>query len=626
MMTAPAVPPGVTRILEIDLTREAVRYIDIPPQVTEQYLGGKGLGLYLLYQRLEPGTDPLGPGNFIVITAGAVTGTKAPCSSRFHAVFKSPLTGIVGSSSCGGDFGRQLKTCGLSGLVITGKSARPSVIRIQGHNAVVESAGRLWGQDIDKVREKVDSSSCRSLIIGPAGEKQVWFANAASGHRFLGRCGIGAVMGAKNLKCIVVEKGEFKTLPADTKKFEQLRKRAIGYINRNKMSLLNRNYGTASNALPVIENRMMPVRNFLSGSHEKALDLSGQHIARHHETRYAACHSCTILCGHKGRFNGRTTQVPEYETLALLGSNLGVFDPEAVSRFNDICNARGMDTISAGGTLAWVMEASEKGLVDTGLKFGDTASIAMALEDMASLNKFGKEMAKGSRWLSEKYGGKEFAMQCKGLEMAGYDPRGAYGQGLGYAVANRGACHLSSFPVAFENFLGFLKPDTTSSKALFVLFFEDIYCAVNSLGMCQFTGYAFTLEPFLSKNTPGFLLRFMMRKMPVAALSLVDFSLFPAFFRTAVGIPMSSRKFKTAGKRIHVLERWMNVREGISRKDDTLPYRVTDEVQAGDPDNRKVPLDDMIDHYYRVRGFDRNGIPKEELLKKLGIPLSGGPV
>jgi len=265
------------------------------------------------------------------------------------------------------------------------------------------------------------------------------------------------------------------------------------------------------------------------------------------------------------------------------------------------------------------MEATQKGLIKTDLEFGSPNQVIKALNTIAHLEGFGREMAKGTRQLSEKFGGKSFAIQVKGLEMAGYDPRGAYGQGLGYAVANRGACHLSSFLIAFENFLGLLKPDSTRSKPEFVIFFENFYAAINSMDICQFTGYGLTLETPLTRMSPHFVLRFLMQYFPNFALALVDFSLYPDLFSATAGIRLTSKEFLLAGERIHILERLMNTNEGIRKPDDTLPDRLLFESQKDDPKKRRVPLESMLNKYYGLRGYDKDGIPKNSLLKKLGI-------
>jgi len=606
-------------VLEINLSLKTVSKVSIPERSRRLYLGGKGLGLKLLYDRLKPGTDPLGEDNLIIIMTGVLAGTPAPCSGRFHAVFKSPLTGIMGSSSCGGSFGRQLKSNGWDGIILKGKSEKPVTLHIHNDKVDFFDAANLWGKDITQTQAAIGSKSTQTLVIGPAGENLVRFANVAAGDRYLGRGGLGAVMGSKNLKAIVAFKGQYKIVPLFKDRFQKIKNRANRYINRNTMSLLMRQFGTAANANPIIKNNMLPVNNFTYGNHPKARQITGEAIKENHNTTHHTCKPCSILCGHKGMFNGKQTPVPEYETLVLLGTSLGIFDPNDISRFNEICNQKGLDTISAGGTLAWVMEATQKGLVKTDLEFGSSKEIVKALNNIASLEGFGRQIAKGSRALSNQFGGKGFAIQVKGLEMAGYDPRGAYGQGLGYAVANRGACHLSSFPVGFENLLGFLKPDTIRAKPEFVKFFENINAAVNSMDICQFTGYGLTLETILPRITPHLVLNLIMQNIPIIAIALIDFSLYPKLFSAASGIDLSSKQFLEAGERIHILERLMNTNEGIRKSDDTLPERLLLEPQKDDPQKRLVPLGPMLKRYYKLRGYDADGLPKKSLLKKLGI-------
>ncbi|MCK5163460.1 MAG: aldehyde ferredoxin oxidoreductase family protein [Desulfobacula sp.] len=610
---------SLNNVLEIDLSLKTFSKFIISRRMRKMYLGGKGLGLKLLYDRLKPGIDPLGEDSLIVIMTGVLAGTSAPCSGRFHAVFKSPLTRILGSSSCGGSFGRRLKSNGWDGIILKGKSEKPVTLHIHNDKVQFCKAANLWGKDIPETQAAIGTKKQESLVIGPAGENLVRFANVAAGHRYLGRGGLGAVMGSKNLKAIIALKGDYKVVPYFKNRFQKIKDRANKYINQNHVSLLMRQFGTAANANPIIKNNMLPVNNFTYGNHPDAVKITGEAIKENHNTRHHTCKPCSILCGHKGVFNKRLTNVPEYETLALLGANLGVFDPNDISRFNDICNKKGLDTISSGGTLAWVMEATGKGLVKTDLKFGSSHEIVKALNSIADLEGFGRQMAKGSRALSSKFGGKEFAIQVKGLEMAGYDPRGAWGQGLGYAVANRGACHLSSFPVGFENLTGLLNPHTIRAKPEFIKFFENINAAVNSMDICQFTGYGFTLETWLIRMTPHLILKLIMQNLPTIAIALVDFSLYPKFFSAACGIDLSSKQFLKAGERIHILERLMNTNEGIRKDDDTLPKRLLLEPQKDDPRKRLVPLDPMLEKYYKLRGYDVDGLPKKSLLRKLEI-------
>jgi aldehyde:ferredoxin oxidoreductase len=610
------------RILEIDLKSEQVKELQVPDNDRRLYLGGKGLGLKLLFERLPPGIDPLGEDNYLAFMMGVLMGTGAPCSGRFAALTKSPLTGIMLTSSCGGPFGMAYKTAGYDGLLISGKSAKPIYLEIDSQGVKFQDAAHLWGMDTVETQQALSSDrNIGVLAIGPAGENRVRYANIASGHRFLGRGGMGAVMGAKNLKAIVAHGGSYRILPNDPNKFKAVCKKATKYIKANKYTGdLYRNYGTNSNTRTCKEAGLMPINNFRRGSDARAEDISGQAMQKKYNTSFDTCKPCTILCGHKGTYpDGSEQHIPEYESVSLLGPNLGIFDTDPISEFNDICGRMGMDTISAGATLAWVMEAGGKGLVKTDLKFGSPGGIADQLRAIAHRRDQGDEFANGTRWLSQKYGGREFAIHVKGLEMAAYDPRGSWGQGLSYAVANRGACHLSASMMALETFFKYLNPFKTYAKAEFTKLFESAFCGVNSLHTCQFTAYAYTMESPLTKYTLDPVLAVMMQYLPQVATKLVDFSIYSDLFEAVSGIPMSSADFLKAGDRIHVLERHMNCREGISRKDDTLPDRFLKEGREEDLKKRTVPLEKMIDTYYRLRGYDANGIPTVNTLRKLGI-------
>ncbi|HPA71580.1 MAG TPA: aldehyde ferredoxin oxidoreductase C-terminal domain-containing protein, partial [Spirochaetota bacterium] len=342
-------------------------------------------------------------------------------------------------------------------------------------------------------------------------------------------------------------------------------------------------------------------------------------IAANHDTKYHTCKPCSILCGHKGTFAGKVRSVPEYETTGLLGSNLETFDPVAISDFNDTCTLMGMYTISAGGTIAWAMEATERGLIKSNLKFGSKEGVVQSLKDIAYGKGLGKDLMMGSRWLSKKYGGEDFAIQVKGMEMAAYDPRGAFGQGLSYAVANRGACHLSTSLFTLECYFGMASPKAGRGKATMVKFFENVYAALNSLHICHFTAFAVFLEPPLVKFSPVPVLKILVQNLTPVALAVMDISLWPELWSSVTGKRLGMLGFKKAGERIHVLERYMNTREGISSKDDTLPVRMLNESRKCDHHERTVPLEWMRRRYYKARGFDSDGIPKAGLLRRLGI-------
>ena len=610
------------KVLEIDLTSQIHSIHEITRIDRQQFLGAKGLGLKLLFDRMIPGVDPLGPDNIIAFMPGVLIGTGAPCSGRFEAITKSPLTGIMVTSSCGGPFGLHLKTAGWDGLLIKGKSASPTYLDINEHGVEFKDAKDLWGLEIPDAQEVLDTKKAKSLVIGPAGENLVRYANMGSGHRFLGRGGLGAVMGSKNLKAIRAYGMVYAIKPHDPKSFKTVKTRAAEYLKQNTMtSDRYRNLGTSANVRPCIEAGLLPINNFRDDTHDKAYQVTGEAMAKNHAIKHHTCKPCTIRCGHKGSFNSKEMPAPEYETIGLMGTSLGIFDLDIIAEFNQVCGRLGLDTISTGGTLAWVMEATSKGLLQSNLRFGSTQGIVEALHDIANMKDFGSKMALGTKALSQEFGGQEFAIHVKGLEMAAYDPRGSFGQGLAYAVANRGGCHLSSYLVAQEVYFNLLKPDSTYGKANWVKFFEDLTCCINSLTICQFTSFAFLLEPAFSKHTPDFLLSKLMQYLPQVAILLTDFSVYNQLWSSVTGINLSNREFIQAGERIHMLERYMNTREGIRRVDDTLPGRMLNQGRNSDKRGLVVPLEKMLSQYYQIRGYDKDGIPKKSKLEELGINI-----
>ncbi len=611
------------RVLEVDLSSKRTRTISISPEERRLYLGGKGLALWLLAQRIHTGIDPLSEENILVVMTGALTGTNAPCSGRFAAVTKSPLTGLMSSSSCGGPFGTALKSAGWDGVLLRGACEEPTLLEITPDGVCFETARHLWGKDTVDTQEALSlRPRDGALVIGPAGENLVRYANIASGHRFFGRGGFGAVMGSKKLKAVLVRRGPYRVQPADPEAFKTACRKATLYIHRNRFTgHLYRRYGTASHVNLCQDGGILPIRNFKDGRHSDASRVSGQAMRRRFGAKPSTCRPCTILCGHRGVFSdGITRQLPEYETVGLLGTNLGVFDPNAIARWNELCSRLGLDTISCGGVLAYVMEAGERGLLETPLRFGSADGVEEAIHSIAYRQGFGEEMAEGTRRLAQRYGGKDFAMDVKGLELPAYDPRGSWGQGLAYAVANRGGCHLSATLFPLEVFLNFLTPHSIRGKARFVRFFESLYAAMNSLQTCVFTTYAFLLEAPVARFSPRPILAATMRYAPPLALALMDVGLYARLFQAASGHSMSQRRLLEAGDRIVVLERALNVREGITRKDDTLPERLLREGRDSDPEQRTVPLEPLLDGYYALRGYNRNGIPLPRTLRRLQIP------
>ena len=612
------------RYLSVDLTRGAWKAETFRDEDLRDYLGGKGLGLKLYLDRLDrrlEEVDPLGPENLLLFMTGVFLGMNAPCSGRFSAVSRSPLTGIMAGSSCGGPFGLALRSAGWEGLLLGGAAAAPTVLRVDADGVRFEDGGGLWGLETGPAQDRlVGGAGEAALVIGPAGENLVRFANIRAGHRFFGRAGLGAVMGSKRLKAVVAAGRAFRLEPADPAAFRRANERAQRYIVRNAFSRRFKAYGTAGNVLPGLEAGYVPALNFRGRADGRSRAVSGEAMAERYHTRPATCRPCTVVCGHKGTWpDGSGRHVPEYETVALWSANLGHFDPDRVSDWNERMNALGLDTISAGGTFAWAMEAAEKGLRPSALAFGRGDNLSALLEDTALRRGEGAELAEGSRRLAWRYGGLDFAIQAKGLEIAAYDPRAAWGHGLGYAVANRGGCHLNAFLVGQEVLGRLLPPHTTRSKASWVAFMEDFFDAMNCTHTCLFTGFGLLLEAPAARLTPLPLLRLLMTWAPGLAQLALDWSPLSRLVSAITGRPISQRQYLRVGRRTHVLERWMNTRLGVRAVDDTLPARFLREPGEGQPRGGVVPLEPMLRAYYRKKGYDDDGVPAPELLARLGI-------
>ncbi len=607
----------VLKILELDLSTGHSQVFEVAREDLKLFLGGKGLAYKMLYERVKSGVDPLSPENVIVFMTGPVTGTGLPLSGRFSAVSKSPLTGLFGASNCGGPFGVALKTAGYLGLIIKGRANKPVILEITHEGIEIKDAESLWGLSTGEAQKALNLGRMDgALVIGPAGENLVSYACIRSGDRFLGRLGFGAVLGSKNLKAVVVRGGYYKIVPVDRKKSEKIKKLALKKIKINELSKLYRRYGTNTNINLSAKSRILPVLNFKTVNVPDEVEkISGPFIEENFDLLPNPCAMCSLVCGHKMKIDDKVLHVPEYETNALFGSSCAIFDIKKVAEINHLCNELGLDTISTAGTVSYIMEASEKGILNLGLKFGDADKVIKLIEDIAYRRGFGAEAARGSRYLSEKYGGNEFAMQVKGLELAAYDPRNSVGHGLSYAVANRGGCHLSAPQFVMEAYMGLLDPHEPKSKAHYVVFLENVFNVINSIETCVFTTFAYVLEDPLIKYSPKFLLKFFMTNFPDLATKFINLSIYKELFEAASGIEISRKELLEAGERIHLLERYMNVREGIKKDDDTLPLRLLAEI-------RPVPLEDMIRDYYKLRKYDEDGRPDVSYMRRLGLEVA----
>jgi aldehyde:ferredoxin oxidoreductase len=603
------------RVVGIDLTSRTTREIDISEEDRRFYLGGKGLALKLLFDTIQEGVDPLSPDNILIMMSGPTAGTAAPAGGRFAVVGKSPLTGIFASSYSGGRFGLSLKRAGYDGIMITGRADSPVYVKVDNGAVSIEDATSLWGMDTYDLQEaRKDEGDW--AVIGPAGENLVKFAVIAAGKRIAGRCGLGTVMGSKNLKGVVA-RGNRKIVPGNPDGFKRAVQIALRKVHSHDMTGTRLpQLGTPQGVMIYGLSGIMAVRNYGRSRFEEIEQLSGERIRDEHFVRNSGCVGCPIQCGRVGSFDGEEMISPEYETIALMGSNLMIGDISQIARWNEKLNRLGMDTISTGNTIGFAMELTERGLIGSNLSFGNPDGIDEMIENIAYRRGLGNDLAEGVKRLSEKYGGSEFAIHVKGLEMAAYDPRGCTGQGLGYATANCGASHLSGSTHAIE--VGsYLSQHGTKGKAHFVKLLQDLFDVLNSSIFCIQTPYPFLEENFAYKYTPMPLMRLLMRNLPSIAVNTTDLSDYCALMSGLLGYRIKRNEFYEIGERIFNLERYMNCREGIGRSDDKLPDRILKEVREdGWP---PVELEKMLDQYYALRGWDNSGRPKPEVLERFGI-------
>ncbi|MBN2324570.1 MAG: aldehyde ferredoxin oxidoreductase family protein [Spirochaetes bacterium] len=608
------IPGYFLKLLEIDLSRLETKMIDIDEKDAKAFIGGSGLGAKLLFHYTSPETDPLGPENALIFMTGPYTGTKVFSSDRYQVITKSPLTGIYAESDSGGHWGESLKRCGVEGLVIIGKSENPVHIIISDDKVEVKDAGHLWSKDTWEVDElmksEVGRKSC-TVSIGIAGENLVKFSsimNDGKHGRAAGRAGCGCVMGSKRLKAITV---------LGTKKVEIHDEDALtGYIKKmapvmRDSTEVMRKYGTSCGIEYMEGVGDFPVKNWLLGNFAPAKKMTGQYMAKTILVDNYRCGRCIIGCGRTvevkmGTYKMEASAGPEYETIAMLGSNCMVGDLEAISKGNELCNRYGLDTISTGSAIAFCMEAFEKNLITTndtgGLKmdFGSPAAVLGMITKIAKREDIGRDLGEGLVHASKKigYNSSEFAMQVKGLDFPAHDPRAKTGLGVSYATSNRGACHLQSFTADWEDNmampdLGY--PDTmdrfkTEGKGKFVTDFQNLMSLIDSLRCCKFVLFGgITVEPLL--------------KM----LNIIT------------GWKMTKEEFLKTGERIYNLKRLYNVREGITRKDDTLPPRILNNPRGGGSGDNIPVLNIMLRDYYRERGWDEFGIPTQETVERLGI-------
>lgn len=629
------------RVLQINLSTGDVTDYPWTDKDRELYIGGKTMAAKILYDTLTGRENAYSEENPLIISTGPLTGTGAPSSSRFNISSLSPQTGFISSSNCGGTFGYHLKRAGIDTLIITGRREERTWIEIDNGSVTFHNADDLWGTRVTECQsllaEKMSSKrGCDikfgKLCIGPAGENLVRYSAVISDERAAGRTGMGAVLGWKNVKAIAVCGNHDTPVhdPSATKKWCQ---KWFRYLRNHPLTgnQLPR-MGTAGLVSSMQMRGLLATKNYTEGRFEHFDKVNGETLAEEYNIVNKGCLSCPIKCARTVTVEGEDVKGPELETLGLLGGGILNKDLYHILKWNKELDDLGLDTISASNTLAYAMEANERGLWNNGLKFGDIEGISKIWDDIAYRRGIGNELAEGSKRLSEKYGGKEFAMQSKGLELAAYEPRRAVGQGLGYAVSNRGGCHLNGGYLVILEGLGLnIDAQTPHAKADFTMMFQDLMEMISATGQCLFTSYAFfpgflitrpngAIATAANKLLPhlGWAIRLMNKFPQVLAFHL------PVFHHTkmmqkAVGMPMTFGKYLQTGERGFNLERAVNVRFGVSAAKDSLPKRLTDVPQDPNDPRTRVPLEQMKKIYYQARGWDKSGIPTCRTLKKLKI-------
>ncbi|MCK4661457.1 MAG: aldehyde ferredoxin oxidoreductase family protein [Bacteroidales bacterium] len=600
------------KLLRINLNEHSTNIETIPEEILLNYIGGRGLGSKFLFDEVPAKTDPLGKDNKLLFVTGPMHGSNAPTSSRFSVVSKSPLTGAITSTNSGGHFGVDLKNTGFDVVIFEGISENPCYVFINGQNVEIRDAKKLWGKNThettDMLLSEIDAKA-GVACIGPSGEKCVLIASIINdkGHSS-GRTGVGAVMGSKNLKAIVVV-GDKKTPYHDEENIKNARKEwqtFIGEAPLTKNAL--KEYGTPT-LVHVINNRGgFATKNFQEGYFANADSISGETLKELYHVRSQPCKSCPIGCAHLTATPERNGKGPEFETLWSFGAACCVNDLEKIIHANYNCNELGIDTISAGSTIACAMELSEKGYLDNeaieqirkdigrDLKFGDADAIVKLTELMGKSEGFGKILGMGSKRLAEKYGHPELAMHVKGLELPAYDPRAFYGMSLSLATNNRGGCHLRAYLISTEAAATPFEINRFSKdgKSGLTKLYQDLTATIDSMGVCLFTNFA--LNPIHYANM-------------VSAVT---------------GVKIDSKELLLIGERIWNIEKLFNLREGLTRNDDTLPPRLLNEpLKSGHSKGITIDIGPLLDEFYKLRGWSKEGIPSEEKLKELNLLEEG---
>ncbi|MCF7928672.1 MAG: aldehyde ferredoxin oxidoreductase family protein [Spirochaetales bacterium] len=579
--------------LVVDLSKGTCTTEDLPEYLAENYLGQKGLGARIIMEDVPTDTDPLSPENELVFSTGVMTGTIVSCSAKLAISAKSPLTGTITDGSVGGHAGAELKYAGYDAVVIKGRAPELSYLYISPDKCEIKASPELKGlgtfETDDRIRKAEEDEEIKVLAIGPAGENQVLYACVSSErYRQLGRGGIGTVFGNKNLKAVAV-RGWLGVQVPDVQKCMET---AAHYHKAD--GIIDKEYEIYDDGTPMLvnlsqESGLLPTRNFQEGTYEHYEKINSESLKEVRQNK-KACFSCGIACGNYVVDGDARVEGPEYETIALLGSSIDNPDRAKLIELNAVCDDLGLDTISAGGVIAYMMEMTEKGKHDFGIRFGETDKALELVRKITYREGIGDEAAGGSKRLAEKYGGAEFAIQVKGQELPGYDPRGSWAMGIAFATAPRGGCHMSAYPIELEAW-GTLDPFTFEGKAKLVADMQNAQFAKFSMGVCDF--------------------------WPVESETLAK------LFEVTYGGDWTAAKVDKAGERIFNIQRMYNIMVGFEGREDTLPQRFFKEILKDGPPKDHPMTEDAFNatmqEYYTYRGWDKEGRPTIERLEELEV-------
>jgi len=578
------------RFLKVDLTHRKYDIIALPDTVLSKYLGGKGLASYLLYSMNPEGVDPLSPDNCLIFATGPITNSMIWGSSRYGVYTKSPQTGFYSESYSGGKVPEAIDSAGFDAIVITGKSTHPAVIVIEPEGVKFHDADDIWGMDTyeteDTVNEKFGNGATKSgaVVIGPAGENLVRFAVIENDYwRSAGRTGVGTVMGSKNLKAIVF-KGNKKRPLFNEKRVRTFSKEIAAESKNNPSVQAYKKMGTPMMVEFVNKIKAFPTRYWSEGFFDKWKSISAEALHKQCNVQPRACAKCFIACGRmttvqNGPYAGLKIEGPEYETIFAFGGLCMIDSIEAIAYLNDICDRLGMDTISAGNLCGFTIEAAGRKKIDFQIEYGDVDAIAGLLKKIAARQGIGDILARGIRHAARTWDMEDIAVHVKGLELPGYDPRVLKGCGLAFATADRGACHLRA-TFHHPEIKGMIAPETIKGKAELLIDFEDRLTLMDTLILCRFYRDIYPWERL------------------------------GEIIQMTTGQKQDKAELHKRASEISTLIRCFNIREGLKREDDNLPKRFYKETLKTGHKIKKQELETMLQEYYNLKGWHKNGFPE----------------